>query len=95
MPPPPPPNIPDLGQLRRVFNDQRAACQMTFDELADASGLSRKGLLNISSGTSHGDLRTWLILARTWNIRLDDLLAPVWASTPAPGEEPRAHTDHH
>lgn len=94
MPPSPPSSTPDLGQLRKVFNHHRAVRGMTFDELADASGLSRRGLLNISSGTSHGDLRTWLILARTWNISLDELLDPVWAPTPAPGEgDSHVHTE--
>lgn len=73
---------PDLSQLRVVFNNFRAQSGMSFDDLASASGLTRGTLLNISSGRYNGDLRTWLVLSRTWGVSLDDLLAPVWGSEP-------------
>lgn len=57
---------------------------MTYDELAEATGLSRRTLLNIGTGTYHGDLRTWLILAKTWEVPLDDLLSNVWPGADAP-----------
>lgn len=51
---------------------------MTYDDLAEASGISRRTLLHISSGKYVGDLRTWVVLARVWQVSLDELLAPVW-----------------
>lgn len=51
---------------------------MTFDQLADATGLARQTLLNLSAGRVYGDLRTWAILAKTWDVALDDLIAPIW-----------------
>lgn len=51
---------------------------MTFDALAEATGVSRRSLLNISGGVSHGDLRTWLILSRVWGIGLDELFESAW-----------------
>lgn len=69
---------PDLTALRAVFNSRRRASELTFDELAEASGVSRRTLLNISSGTYHGDLRTWLTLAKVWGVSLDELFDPVW-----------------
>ena len=72
------PPAPDLSQLRLVFNVWRERSGLTYDELADLSGLSRRTLLNIAAGTYSGDLRTWLILARVWGVTLDELLAPVW-----------------
>lgn len=51
---------------------------MTYDQLAEASGLSRRTLLNIASGTYVGDLETWLTLSRVWEVSLDELFAPVW-----------------
>ncbi|WP_202970238.1 MULTISPECIES: hypothetical protein [Actinomycetes] len=51
---------------------------MTFDELAAASGLARQTLLNLSAGRYHGEVQTWAILARTWGMSLDDLIAPIW-----------------
>lgn len=51
---------------------------MTFDQLAAASGLSRQTLFNLNAGRYYGDIKTWAILARTWGVALDDLIAPIW-----------------
>lgn len=69
-----------MAALREVFNRVRADRAQTFDQLAELTGLSRRTLLNISSGTTIGDLRTWLILAKVWRIPLDELFAPVWGA---------------
>jgi DNA-binding XRE family transcriptional regulator len=69
---------PDMGRLRAVFTSQRQVRGQTFDDLAAASGLSRQTLLNLSAGRYNGDLRTWAILARTWEVALDELIAPIW-----------------
>lgn len=67
-----------MARLRQVFNVQRERSGMTYDDLAEASGISRRTLLHISSGKYVGDLRTWVVLARVWQVSLDELLAPVW-----------------
>ena len=72
------PTEPDLTRLRDVFVAERGRHRHTFEELAEATGLARQTLLNIASGKYHGDLRTWLLLAKVWGVTLDDLLAPVW-----------------
>lgn len=69
---------PDLTRLAGAFRQQRERSGLTFDALAAASGLARQTLLNISAGRFYGDLRTWAILARTWGVALDDLIAPIW-----------------
>lgn len=69
---------PDMARLRHTFNAQRERSGMTYDDLAEASGISRRTLLHISSGKYVGDLRTWIILARVWEVSLDDLLGCVW-----------------
>jgi len=51
---------------------------MTFEGLAEASGVSRQTLLNLSSGKYHGDIGTWLRLSRAFDVRLDEMLADVW-----------------
>ena len=73
-----PPPAPDLRVLRTVFNVRRAESGMTYDQLAAATGLSRRTLLNIGSGTYTGDLATWLVLSRVWNVSPNDLFQPVW-----------------
>lgn len=69
---------PDLSRMRLVFNDFRGRSGLTYDELAEASGISRRTLLHISSGKYVGDLRTWVVLAKVWGVSLDELIAPVW-----------------
>lgn len=69
---------PNLDRLRVIFIERRAQAGQSFDDLARESGLARQTLLNISAGRYRGDLRTWLILARIWDVSLDELLAPVW-----------------
>lgn len=77
---------PDLSQLRAIFNTRREQSGLTFDELADRSGLSRQTLQNVSSGRTYGDLLTWLRLSRAFRIGMDDLLAPVWVDRAGPAE---------
>lgn len=67
-----------MARLRQVFNVQRERSGMTYDDLAEASGISRRTLLHISSGKYVGDLRTWIVLAKVWGVSLDEVLAPVW-----------------
>lgn len=69
---------PDLSAMRAVFNTRRVASGMTFEELAEASQVSRRTLLNVSAGNYHGDLRTWLMLAKVWGVSLDELFEAVW-----------------
>ena len=71
------PPEPDLTRLAKAFQAQRERSGMTFDELAAASGLARQTLLNLSAGRVHGDLRTWVILARGWGVPLGGLIAPI------------------
>ena len=70
---------PDLTQLRVIFNRYREQSGMTFEQLAECSGISRQTLLNISSGKYNGDLRTWLKLARSFDVELGRLLSDVWS----------------
>lgn len=69
---------PDLSRLRAVFVRERDNAGLTYEELAERSGVSRQTLLNLASGKYHGDLRTWMLLARAFDTNLDALLAPTW-----------------
>jgi len=51
---------------------------LTYEQLAEKSGLSRQTLLNIASGKYNGDLRTWMLLARAFETDLDSLLSTTW-----------------
>ncbi len=61
-----------------VFNDRRRASGLTFDQLAERSGVSRQTLLNISGGRYRGDIVTWLRLAPAFEVSLDELFGPVY-----------------
>lgn len=39
---------PDLSMLRVIFNRRRQESGLTFDELAERSGVARQTLLNVS-----------------------------------------------
>jgi len=70
---------PDLTRLREIFNTYRESSGMTYDALAAATGLSRRVLVNIGTGATQGELRTWLLLSSAWGVGLDDMLAPLWS----------------
>lgn len=74
---------PDLTALRQAFTNLRHDAGMTYDELAEATGLSRRTLLNLGAGHYHGDLRTWLVLTRALGASMDETLKPVWDDGPS------------
>jgi len=61
-----------------AFNRARHASSLTFDQLAERSGVSRQTLINLSQGRHYGDLRTWLKLSAAFGIGLDELVGSVW-----------------
>lgn len=69
---------PNLERLQRIFTERRAVSGLSFDQLANKTGLTRGTLINVAKGRYRGDLRTWLLLSRAWEVSLDELLAPVW-----------------
>lgn len=69
---------PHLERLQGIFKDHRARSGMSYDVLANRTGLTRGTLMNLATGRYRGDMRTWLLLARAWDLPLDELLAPVW-----------------
>ena len=75
----------DLSRLRGIINRRRTEAGLTFEQLAELSGVSRQTLLNLSSGKYNGDLRTWLRLAQAFDLGLDELLGEVWLSPPGAG----------
>lgn len=67
-----------MTRLPAIFRARRALSGMSYDDLAVQSGISRRTLINIATAKYKGDLRTWMILARTWGVTLDELLASTW-----------------
>lgn len=67
-----------MARLAHAFKVHKANSGMTYDELAEATGLARQTLLNLAAGRTYGDLRTWLILARVWGTTLDEITSSAW-----------------
>jgi len=79
---------PDWTQLRVAFNRARYTASLTFDELAERSGVSRQTLINLSQGRHIGDLRTWVLLSAALDVTLDTLIAPIWCEDTRVGAAP-------
>lgn len=78
----------DPSRLREVFNAARAASGLTFEQLAEASGVSRQTLLRLSAGQARGEVVTWMRLSIAFQVSMDELLGPVFVDEPsgvAPG----------
>lgn len=71
---------PDLTQLRLIFNRRRYESGLTYERLAEQSGISRQTLLNLASGKYNGDIGTWLRLSQVFGVGLGELLNDVWHS---------------
>lgn len=69
---------PDLEKLRVIFVRARDESGLTYDQLEQVTGLSRRTLVNLATGRYRGDLKTWLLLSRAFKTDLETLLAPVW-----------------
>ncbi len=76
----------DPSRLREVFNAHRAASGLTFEQLAEASGVSRQTLLRLSAGQARGEVVTWMRLSIAFQVSMDELLGPVFVDD----EPPRA-----
>lgn len=46
---------------------------MTYDNLAEASGVSRRTIISVENGTSPGSMETWARLAMALNVGFDEL----------------------
>ncbi|WP_147102877.1 helix-turn-helix transcriptional regulator [Nesterenkonia populi] len=69
---------PDLDQLKHILGKARVDAGMTLEQLAEASGVGRQTIVQLSNGKYYGDLKTWLKLSRALGVSLDELTAPVW-----------------
>ncbi|QYF74748.1 helix-turn-helix transcriptional regulator [Cryobacterium sp. PAMC25264] len=56
-------NEPNYAALRRALSRRRAELGLTYDMLAERSGLSRTGVINLETGNRIGSLATWYAVA--------------------------------
>ena len=77
--------LPALDNLRRFLSLRRSKLGLTYDQLALASGVSRRTIVSIETGNSPGSMATWYRLAAALNIGFDELFASA-AEQPAAKE---------
>nr|WP_274604668.1 helix-turn-helix transcriptional regulator [Microbacterium sp. CFBP 8794] len=54
---------PDVSRLARRMKQLRAEQGLTYEQLAEASGLSRRGVIALETGERGGTVATWFKVA--------------------------------
>lgn len=65
---------PDIEQLASKMRELRAASGLTYEQLAERAGMSRRGVIEYEQGRTFGTLRHWHRIAQALNIRFSDLM---------------------
>jgi transcriptional regulator with XRE-family HTH domain len=65
---------PNHDALRIELGRLRASHALTYDALADRSGLSRTVLINLEHGTTRGSIDTWHRVAHALDIPFGELM---------------------
>jgi DNA-binding XRE family transcriptional regulator len=80
MPPHRPSAVPNFGALRSEFRRRRNDAGLTYDALAEMTGVSRRTLISIENGQSNGSVETWYHIARALGINMSDLMSSLYSS---------------
>lgn len=67
------PPAPNHEAMRHELSRLRAERQLTYDKLAELTGLSRTVLINLETGKTRGSLDTWHRVAHALGVPLGDL----------------------
>lgn len=65
---------PELWRLARKLGELRRERGMTYEALAEASGLSRRGVIALERGERIGEVRTWYRVARALDVSFADFM---------------------
>ena len=71
------PEDPDLGRLAARLKELRAEHGVTYEQLAEASGLSRRGVIALEQGERSGNLRSWYRVAAALGVPFSELMAAL------------------
>jgi putative transcriptional regulator len=80
----PPPDL-NADALRRELSRLRHAVGLTYDELAERSGVARSVLVTVETGTAQASLRTWHAIAHALEVPFDELMAHACEDHTRPG----------
>ena len=56
---------------------RRAEIQMTYDELAERTGMSRRSVIDYEQGRSNGTLLHWYRIAAALGVEFSDLMSAL------------------
>lgn len=74
MPPIGSSSAPDFGALRAEFRRLRRDSGLTYDALAEKTGVSRRTLISIENGQSNGSVESWYHISRALGTNLADMM---------------------
>lgn len=77
-----------VDRLRLLLSARRGQLGITYDELAAKSGVSRRTIVAVETGTSPGSMETWFRLASTLEICFDELFKAPEVLTDQPILDP-------
>jgi putative transcriptional regulator len=73
--------LPHLDRLRELLSSRRSESGLTYDQLAAASGVSRRTIVSVESGKSPGSMETWFRLATALEVGFDELFTATTGRT--------------
>ncbi len=82
------PPDPNLAALRLKLARLRAERGLTYDQLAELTGLARRTLIEIEQGRTIGTLATWHALAHALKTPVDQLLGTLCDGHEPPASQP-------
>ena len=65
---------PNFEALRLKLGKLRAGRSWTYDTLAERSGVTRRTLIAIETGTTNGSLDSWFRIAQAFEVEVAELL---------------------
>lgn len=68
---------PNYAALRDQMRDLRDEHGITFDQLAEKSGVDRRTLLAMQKGTTNGRLDSWFSVAQAFDVKPGDFFSVI------------------
>lgn len=77
MPSPDLPADPDFGRLADRMRELREERGLTYEALAEATGLSRRGVISLERGERNGNVRSWFRVARALGVSMSEFMSAL------------------
>lgn len=69
------PTDPDFGRLAARMQELREERGLTFEQLAEASGLSRRGVISLERGERNGNVTSWFRIAKALGVGIGSFMS--------------------